>query len=163
VTPGDVRKAMGVCYRFTDVGMVDTTLSKLKNGVFMVANDAAHQVRLRDTLVSRGVSAKSIFLIDSKSTLYLAPGSADAKRYKVVITTVRKCEGYTLTTLQTMVTSVYASNNATREQLEGRINRPGTPYKKLYMYTVHAGILSYILERYDSARSLSEAIKAISS
>jgi len=61
------------------------------------------------------------------------------------------------------VTSVYASNNATREQLEGRINRPGTPYKKLYMYTVHAGILSYILERHDSARSLSEAIKAISS
>ena len=163
VTPGDVRKAMGVCYRSTDVGMVDTTLSKLKNGVFMVANDTAHQVRLRDALVSKGVSAKSIFLIDSKSTLYLAPGSADAKRYKVVITTVRKCEGYTLTTLQTMVTSVYASNNATREQLEGRINRPGTPYKKLYMYTVHAGILSYILERHDSARSLSEAIKAISS
>ena len=163
VTPGDVRKAMGVCYRSTDVGMVDTALSKLKNGVFMVANDAAHQVRLRDALVSRGVSAKSIFLIDSKSTLYLAPGSADSKRYKVVITTVRKCEGYTLTTLQTIVTSVYASNNATREQLEGRINRPGTPYKKLYMYTVHAGILSYILERHDSARSLSEAIKAISS
>ena len=163
VNPGDVRKAMGVCYRSTDVGMVDVALKRLKCGVFMVANDTAHQARLRDMLVSRGVSAKCIFLIDSKSTLYLAPRSANAKRYKVVITTVRKCEGYTLTTLQTMVTSVYASNNATREQLEGRINRPGTPYKKLYMYTVHAGILSYILERHDSARSLSEAIKAISS
>jgi len=45
--------------------------------------------------------------------------------YKVVIVTKRKAQGYTLTRLSVMLTSVYPSNNATREQLAGRINRLG--------------------------------------
>ena len=60
-----------------------------------------------------------------------------------------------------MITSVYPSNNATREQLEGRINRLGSNYEIVYYYIIHTGILTYILHNHNSAKSLSVALKAI--
>ena len=58
-----------------------------------------------------------------------------------------------------MVTSVYFSNQATREQLEGRINRIGQTSPNVRIIIYHTGILSYIHEKYEKARTLSEALK----
>jgi len=78
--------------------------------------------------------------------------------YRVVITTIRQSEGYTLTTLSSMVSSVYPSNQATREHLEGRINRPGQYADDLQYLTVHVGILTYRLEHHIDAGNLSAVL-----
>ncbi len=57
-----------------------------------------------------------------------------------------------------MITGVYPSNQATRTQLEGRINRIGSGHKLLKYVTVHAGILTYILEHHNQAKSLQIAL-----
>ena len=43
--------------------------------------------------------------------------------FRVVIVRSKQCEGYTVTRLGAMVSSVYFGNQATREQLKGRIDR----------------------------------------
>jgi hypothetical protein len=57
-----------------------------------------------------------------------------------------------------MITSVYFSNEATREQLEGRINRIGQT-NAITILTYHTGVLSYILEHYKKSRNMSQALK----
>ena len=66
-----------------------------------------------------------------------------------------------MTRLNAMVTSVYPSNNATREQLEGRINRIGQSSDTVYYRIVHAGILTHILEKHNGARNLSAVLSAL--
>jgi len=60
-----------------------------------------------------------------------------------------------------MITSVYPSNNATREQLRGRINRVGQKTEPLLYYTTHIGILTNIMENHNSAKSLSAALQEV--
>jgi len=83
------------------------------------------------------------------------------KDYKVVITTIRKSEGYTLTRLKAMVTGVYPSNNAAREQIEGRINRIGQKAKEIEIRIVHTGILTYIFQKHKDARNLSAILQTL--
>ena len=72
-----------------------------------------------------------------------------------------QAEGYTLTTLNARFASVYPSNNATRTQLDGRIDRLGQQAPRLTHYTVHAGILTNILQRHQEARTLAELLSAL--
>lgn len=60
-----------------------------------------------------------------------------------------------------MITSVYPSNNATREQLRGRINRVVQKTEPLLYYTTHIGILTNIMENHNSAKSLSAALQEV--
>jgi len=66
-----------------------------------------------------------------------------------------------LTAYSVMLTGVYFSNAATREQLERRIVRIGQPEPEVDIVTVHTGILSYIHARYQTVRSLSAALKSL--
>jgi hypothetical protein len=58
-----------------------------------------------------------------------------------------------------MITSVYPSNNATREQLAGRINRIDQTTEPLLYKTVHIGILTTIMKNHNNAKSLSVALQ----
>ena len=58
-----------------------------------------------------------------------------------------------------MISSVYPSNNTTREQIEGRINRVSQNNKTIYNCIIHIGILSSILQNYNNAKNLSIALK----
>jgi hypothetical protein len=60
-----------------------------------------------------------------------------------------------------MVTGVYPSNNADREQLEGRINRIGQKSPSVQYITVHTGILTYIMNNHNDARNLSAVLSAL--
>jgi hypothetical protein len=82
--------------------------------------------------------------------------------YKVVIVPQRLSEGYTLTRLNCMLTSVYFSANSTREQLRGRINRIGQKSKDVLYVISHIGILTRIMERYNETTSLVKALATIS-
>ena len=53
-----------------------------------------------------------------------------------------------------MITSVYYSNQATRDQLEGRICRVGQDAKVVSTIVLHTGILTYTLKHYEDARTL---------
>ena len=83
--------------------------------------------------------------------------------YAVVIVRRDQCEGYTVTRLGAMVTSVYFSNQATREQMRGRIDRI-TQHRLerdgLYVeyVTVRCGILVSVEANYGKAAVLSKAL-----
>ena len=58
-----------------------------------------------------------------------------------------------------MVTSVYPSNEASRTQIEGRINRVNQNSLDVIYDVIHTGILTNILENHNKARSLVKALK----
>mgnify|MGYP001331571356 CR=1 FL=1 len=77
---------------------------------------------------------------------------------KVVIVPIKRPEGYTLTRLKVLITSIYPSNQATRTQIEGRINRIGQKANVLEYRIIHAGILTNIMNNHDDAKSLEIAL-----
>lgn len=112
-------------------------------------------VRKKDDL--KYFNTTNCFIIGDQSITWTPK---DSYKYRAVFTTVQHSTGYTLTALNTMLTSVYFSNNMTREQLEGRLIRLGQT-KPVSIITFHCGILSHILRRYDRIRNFSKAVKQI--
>lgn len=157
---------MALSYEAATREMVEQVRQLLPlGGVFVVVQHAQHMQTLRQLLVKRRVvAAADVVCLDKTQSILLTDEAVEARTvpdYKVVLTTIRKCEGYTLTRLKGMVTSVYPSNNATREQLEGRINRIGQKATQLNIRTVHCGILTYILQHHKDARSLSQVLQTL--
>ena len=129
-------------------------------GVMLVSKDIKHQKRLYE-LLSCHMNQDDIYLLDS--SIFMTDESVKngtTHDYKVVIVPQKKSEGYTLTRLKCMITSVYPSSNATREQLEGRINRLSQHAKKIYYRTIHTGILTYIMQKHKDASSISAILSA---
>lgn len=160
-------KASEICYEACDRKMVSLTKKMLTQdrGVMIVARDTKHQNLLRDMIIETSkLTNNDIFLITKDKSIFLTDESVKKKKtpdYKVVIVTKRMAQGYTLTRLSVMITSVYPSNNATREQLAGRINRLGQKTEPLLYKTVHIGILTTIMKNHNNAKSLSVALQAI--
>ena len=157
----DFRAAVRLCQAVCAREMIRLTIEHIRKGdrVFLVAKDIAAQESLRQDLNRAGLSNEYIYSIGAGQSLTLRP--EDPANYWVVITTLHHSAGYTLTKLRVMITMVYFSNEATREQLEGRINRIGQPAPTIDIYTVHTGILSYVLERYERARNIAAALKGL--
>lgn len=125
-------------------------------GVFMVARNVEHQTYLeRELRNEHGVD--NIFLIGKGKSISLTPNDPDPVP-QVVITTITHSEGYTLTKYYIMITGVYFSNNATRYQLEARLNRIGQ-INNIRIIICHAGIISYIHNRYEKVRNMSKILK----
>ena len=155
----DFNGAVALCYDVVTNAIVTSTIEYLKvgEGVFVVAKDIKHQNQLRDMMVGFGILSNQIHLFGKDNQITLTPEYNGPIR--VVITTKRHSEGYTLTKFRVMISSVYFSNQATREQLEGRINRIGQTSPNIRILIYHTGILTYIHEKYEKARTLSEALK----
>ena len=122
---------------------------------FVVARNLEHQKYLHDELVKLGVSQIGLIKKDS----YLSISSSDPPGPQVVITTTRDSEGYNMSQYQVMITGVYFTNEATREQLEHRINRLDQRAEQIRIVIIHSGIVSYIHKNYEKARNLSMALK----
>jgi hypothetical protein len=149
----DKEMALRYCYEACDTAMVNCVVELVKGGrgVMVVAKDKSHRERLTRELCGKIDGVHEMIdpvVLDSESKL----------PYKVVVVTTRQSEGYTLTKLNSMVTSVYPSNDATRQQLEGRINRIGQAAKQIDYYTFHAGFLSEVYESHNKARGISVAL-----
>lgn len=151
----DKELALKYCYDACDTAIINCVAGLVDSGrgVMVVAKDKAHRAKLTANLSVR-VGTQSVhemvdpIVLDSESKL----------PYKVVVVTTRQSEGYTLTKLSAMVTSVYPSNDATRQQLEGRINRIGQAAKQIDYHTFHAGFLSEVFESHNKARGISAAL-----
>jgi superfamily II DNA or RNA helicase len=160
-----IRKAFDVCYEASDGKIVDVAMEFVNDGkgVMVVAQNTRHQEKLA-TMFETRLSPKKIHKLGKDESIFMTDETVANKTtpdYKIVIVPMRKSEGYTLTRMRAMVTGVYPSNNATREQLAGRINRVSQKAKTVHYRTVHCGILSYVLKKHAHAASLSAVLSAI--
>jgi hypothetical protein len=163
----DWNEAINICYTASNREIVKVTKTLLdeSRGVMVVAKDSVHQ-KLLAGMIQEGTNLKEddIFILTGNASIFLTDDSVkkkDVPDYKVVLTTVRKAEGYTLTRLSAMVSSVYPSNNGLRIQLEGRINRICQKNKKILYRTVHCGILTSILRNHMKAKNLTQALEGL--
>ncbi|HSA76215.1 MAG TPA: SNF2-related protein [Nitrosarchaeum sp.] len=158
---GSILTSFEVCYEACYREMVEQCLIFLKKGirVMMVAKNKEAQKRLGLMLNDKGV--KDVLILET--SIFLSDESVEngAQDYQVVIVPLSKSEGYTLTRMRALITSVYPSNEATRQQLEGRINRVNQRADKLYYCVVHCGILTYVLENHKNAASISTVLSAL--
>ena len=158
----DFQQALDVNYATCNVAMAALT-AKLAQpdgpGVMLVARSIAHQAQLRDAVVAAGVPARLIVVLERGQSLHLVDDGSC--KYRVAIVLMRRPEGFTLTAFGAMVTSVYPSNQATRTQMEGRINRLGQRRKEVTIHTVHCGLLTYILQHHATAKNMVVALQAL--
>ena len=160
-------EAANICYQAADKKMIRETEQMLKKniGVMLIAQNSKHQTKLLKLVLQKiNIKKEDIFLLKGGDSIFLTDEAVKMKKvhdYKIVIVPIRKAEGYSLTRLGAMISSVYPSNNATREQIEGRINRIGQKRDTVYYRIVHCGILTYILKHHDDARVLSLALKSL--
>ena len=152
----DLSATLQLCYNACDPVMVAQTGQYIQEGrgVFVVARDNEHQIKLRDMFLAQlGIES---FLVTNKASLNLTDESVKEGQtdWKIVITTIKRSEGYTLTRLSAMVSSVYFSNEATRNQMRGRINRIGQNNDRVIYHVIMAGLLEQVNDRYQEAKNL---------
>jgi len=163
----DWLRAAEICYKACDRMFVRLTKKMLKKerGVMIVVRNLKHQNRVHKLLLQNTtLTEKDIFLIQGDKSIFLTDETVESGRtpdYKVVIVPKNKSQGYTLTRLSVMLTSVYPSNTATRDQLRGRINRVGQKVEPVLYKVVHIGVLTSILENHNKARNLLQALQSV--
>ena len=149
------REAVKVSYDLVTQEMINIAKSYLKKGerIFIVAKDIEHQNE-----IAKALKKYNVFKItkDKQITLTFEDDDTDIQ---CVITTIRMSEGYSLSLIHIGLTSIYFSNNATREQLVGRLDRMNQKSDTITWITVHSAILSYIHEKYENVRSIAAALK----
>lgn len=158
-----LREALDICYEECSRKMIEACVDLIKKShkILLVVRDNHHQTVMK-TRLSQKISPKRIFCLTGKEGIHLdASVVGTSKDYLVVIVPIRRAEGYTVTSLDTMISSVYPSNLATRTQMEGRINRVGQKAKKLTYHTFHTGILTRWLETNMEAKSIEQALAKI--
>lgn len=162
----DFNDAYKLCIIIVSRRMIEETMVFVNNDkrVMLVAQNKNHQDLLKDMLVTRGIKDQDIFVLTGNKSIFFTDESVKKKTihdFRVVIVPINKPEGYTLTRCIVMITSVYPSNEATREQIQGRINRISQSSNEIDIITVHCGILTYILKNHNQAKSLSIAFSDI--
>ncbi len=165
----DFTRALSMCYKEAYARMATLVVAYLQQpnarGVMVVVWRAADQLLMRDELLRAAgttLSARDVLLLGHEGVRSVdltdeAVREGRSHDYRAVIVTPNQSAGYSLSRLNSMVTSVYPSNQATREQLEGRIRRRGQSSAFVQYTVVHGGLLSNILERYNEARQLRAA------
>lgn len=156
----EFKSAINIAYVACARRMIELTKERQK--VFMVARNMSMAEQLKDMLIETGIKENEIYTLSKNRSITYTPHMIHNINLRVIITTPYHSTGYTLTAMDTLITSVYFSNEATRSQLIGRIARIGQPKKEIDVITVHTGILTNILQRYNEARNMSLALKAIS-
>lgn len=154
-------EALKICYRVCKDRIVKIALEQIQNGenVMIVSKNIADQNEFRQRLIDNGIDSSMIALITTEKSINLLPG--DKSPLRIAITTMRHSTGYNLTKMGILITTVYFSDQATREQLEGRIVRLSQNRSSVSIFTVHSGILTTILQRYELSRSMSAAQKSM--
>lgn len=151
----DFKRACQISYDAIHIGVLNYTLNWLSRGegVFVVARNIADADQLYQEISSYKYR---VTIINSKNPLSLTPYTTNCPH--VVITTPNHCEGYDMTKYRVMVSGVYFSNQATREQLEKRVNRLNQIHD-VTINLIHSGIITYVHEKYEGVRNIAAALK----
>lgn len=161
--PEDYRQAMTISYEAITREMVNQTALLTSGGhrCFVVARDQTHAEELYQ-LINRHLPANQIYLIGRGSSIFLTHQTTGPEAdIRVVITPIRRSSGYTVTLMNIMITSVYPSNNATRQQIEGRINRISQPNPRISQITVHAGVATHMMLYHKDAKNLNDVLNTM--
>ena len=158
----DFSKATEVCYQVCDKDLIKETINNISQGVHLITRNKAHAKKLHQSLLNKGISSKDVLLmIEKDDSIKLTTETVKDNSvypYKVVITPMRKSSGYDIAYLSVQIYSIYPSNQATRTQLRGRINRISQKRKEVLYIIVHCGILTRIMENHHRANSLQSAL-----
>jgi hypothetical protein len=84
------------------------------------------------------------------------------KQIAVVIGRSLLATGFSMCFAKSIVTSIYLTNQAVREQLRERINRNSQIRDSIEYVTVHGGLLSLIHNRHLDATSVSAVARSLS-
>ena len=143
----------------------------------IVASSQAHAVEIVNKLLLTGVSAKHILCVggtrpgplaptvEHQKTIHLTENAVltgEEKPYKIVVAALRYCEGYSLTWMTCLITGSYPSNQASRTQMRGRINRlDAQRLRKRYM-TILAGTTTITFRYQLAAKMMEDALRKTS-
>ncbi len=161
MTTKEFRTHINDCYVSITRTMVKYIIKHIDDGVFVVCRNKDHITKIYNKLIERGVGSERIGIMTRKKQYTLDfnyNGPID-----IILTRTQLSEGYTLTSLGTMITSVYFTNLATRKQLKARINRLGQERESINIITIYCGILKYIHKRYQEVESFSDILEVMKS
>ena len=143
----------------------------------VVASCQAHAVQIVDKLLSAGIPPSEILCcggarpgplaaaVTHVKTIHLTEQAVldgEEPPYRLVVAALRYCEGYSLTWMTCMITGSYPSNQASRTQMRGRINRlDAQRLRKRYM-TVLAGTTTITYRYQLAAKMMEDALKKTS-
>lgn len=155
----DYHEAAMISYNVVENAIYQRLLQRKQecpgDDIFCVVKDRNTGERLSAKLTERGYRC---FLFGKGDSLDYRPETNE--RYDVVFAPISQSTGYTLTKINFMITSVYPSNQASREQIQARLVRWGQK-RDVYIETIHTGILTYTLNHHESASSLSKTLKQL--
>ena len=162
----EITEAFEVCYAAADRKVIEETMAFIadKKGVMVVVRNYKHQEKMKELLLKAGLKEKDMYLLKGGESLFMADEAVKNKTvpdYKAVLIPLQLSMGYTLTRLKAMVTGVFPSSQATREQLDGRINRITQKAKIIHYRIVHVGILTHVLRKHNDAASISSVLSAL--
>lgn len=161
-TMGDLLKALRYCYDRCDVEIIRDALDYERSGrgVFIVVKDDNHQKRMF-SMLSRQTN-KPIFCITSKTSLTLTNKTVEEGMvdYRFVIAPMAISEGYTCTRLSVSLSSTYFSNEASRTQMRGRINRVGQTAENVTYVLYTCEILSTFANAYKHAKNIKRLLSS---
>lgn len=153
------RAALDLSYAAADAEVLRLILyyTSQRESIFVIARTGKVQEEYKNKLEGGGV--RNIYLIGKGKSLTMGP--EEKSPYSVIITTPQYAEGYSLSNIRVSISTVFLSNQATRSQLDARLNRGNQKYPSILLITVHGGILTYIMKKYEEARSLAAALKGL--
>ena len=155
--------AIKFCYDRCDIEIINDALlyEKEGKGVFIVVKDDTHQKKILNDLSSR--TDKPIFCVTSKNSITLTDKEVErgGTDYRFVIAPMAISEGYTCTRLSVYLSSVYFSNEASRTQMRGRINRVGQKANNVTYVIYMCGILELIAKRYKHAKTVKSLLSTL--
>ena len=140
----------------------------------VVASSSGHVVQIVQKLLQRGVSAEDILCVGGarpgplaapvhhQKTIHLteqAVLTGEERPYKLVVAALRYCEGYSLTWMTCMITGSYPSNQASRTQMRGRINRLDAQRLRKKYITVLAGTTTVTFRHQRAAKMMEDALR----
>lgn len=157
-TEEDFMRAWEILYSVCYKKMIHACAEYIREGkgVFVVVRNKKDQEKFREELL-RDLKENEIWLITKDTPINLVSGTKSP--IKCVITTPQYSQGYDITAMTVMLTSVYRMNDATREQLEGRINRISQKSSSILILIYHSGFLTSILEKHEYMRAFSSSMK----
>ena len=143
-----------------------SSIYHIRPNVMLVAHNAEHRETLYNQLTKK-LNKKLVFVTSSKDKNIKFTGqlvrSGQARDYRVVIVTKEECEGYDNTHCTHMITSIYCSNNAKREQMRGRIHRVSQEADTVFYIKVFATeLMKVIKNNHDKASNLDKALQQYS-
>ena len=156
--PSDFKAAYELCMGPATRKIVELGVAAARDGgVLLVARNDSHAFVL-ETMMKKVLGEGAVVRIDARRSVNMP---ADYKGpIRAVVAPIRRAEGYTLTALHTMITSVYPSNQACRTQMEGRLDRIGQTH--VHYVTVMCGLMEVIHKHHASAATLEALVKTLS-